>query len=41
MMRVLVADDEAPARGKLQRWLSEQSDVQVIAESEEIGRAHV
>ncbi len=35
MMRVLVADDEAPARGKLQRWLSEQSDVQVIAESED------
>ena len=33
MMRVLVADDEAPARGKLQRWLSEQADVQVIAES--------
>src|SRR5688572_4927656 len=34
-MRVLVADDEAPARGKLQRWLSEQSDVEVIAESED------
>ena len=35
MMRVLVADDEAPARGKLQRWLSEQPDVEVIAESED------
>lgn len=33
MMRVLVADDEAPARGKLQRWLSEQPDVEVVAES--------
>lgn len=35
MMRVLVADDEAPARGKLQRWLSEQPDVEVVAESED------
>ena len=35
MMRVLVADDEAPARGKLQRWLSEQSDIEVVAESED------
>ncbi len=35
MMRVLVADDEAPARGKLQRWLSEQADVEVVAESED------
>jgi two-component system LytT family response regulator len=35
VMRVLVADDEAPARGKLQRWLSEQPDVEVIAESED------
>src|SRR5262249_28756571 len=35
MMRVIVADDEAPARGKLQRWLSEQSDIEVIAESDD------
>ena len=35
MMRVLVADDEAPARGKLQRWLSEQADVEVVAQSED------
>jgi two-component system, LytTR family, response regulator len=35
MMRVLVADDEAPARSKLQRWLSEQSDIEVVAESED------
>jgi two-component system LytT family response regulator len=35
MMRVVVADDEAPARGKLQRWLNEQADVEVIAESED------
>jgi two-component system LytT family response regulator len=34
-MRVLVADDEAPARGKLQRWLSEQGDIEVVAESED------
>ena len=31
MMRVLVADDEAPARDKLQRWLSEQADIEVVA----------
>lgn len=30
MMRVLIADDEAPARDKLQRWLSEQSDLEVV-----------
>jgi two-component system LytT family response regulator len=35
MMRVLVADDEAPARGKLQRWLSEQGDIEVVAESDD------
>ena len=31
MIRTLVVDDEAPARAKLQRWLSEQEDVEVIA----------
>jgi len=39
MMRVLVADDEAPARGKLQRWLSEQPDIEVVAEAEDGLRA--
>lgn len=33
MIRVLVADDEAPARGKLHRWLSEQADIDVVAQS--------
>ena len=31
MMRVLIADDESPARDKLQRWLSEQGDIEVVA----------
>jgi two-component system LytT family response regulator len=31
MMRVLVADDEAPAREKIERWLGEHADVEVIA----------
>lgn len=34
-MRVLIADDESPARDKLQRWLGEQSDVAVVARSED------
>lgn len=34
MIRVLIADDEAPARAKLQRWLSEQSDIQVVGEAD-------
>jgi two-component system LytT family response regulator len=33
MMRVLVVDDEAPARAKLSCWLGEQVDVQVIGEA--------
>jgi two-component system LytT family response regulator len=33
MMRVLIADDEAPARDKLRRWLADQSDVQIVAEA--------
>ena len=33
MMRVLVADDETPARAKLTRWLGEQADVQVTDEA--------
>lgn len=35
MIRVLIADDEAPARDKLQRWLSEQPDIEVVARSED------
>ena len=31
-MRVLIVDDEAPARDKLRRWLAEQPDVAVIGE---------
>jgi two-component system LytT family response regulator len=33
MIRVLIADDEAPARDKLSRWLSEQADIQVAAQA--------
>ncbi|MFC4309913.1 LytR/AlgR family response regulator transcription factor [Steroidobacter flavus] len=35
MIRVLVADDESPARDKLQRWLGELSDIEVVARSED------
>ena len=35
MMRVLVADDESPARDKLQRWLSEQVGIEVVARAED------
>jgi two-component system, LytTR family, response regulator len=31
MIRVLVADDEAPAREKLGRWVAEQPDMEVVA----------
>jgi two-component system, LytTR family, response regulator len=34
-MRVLIADDESPARDKLQRWLSEQADIDVVARAED------
>jgi two-component system LytT family response regulator len=34
-MRVLIADDESPARDKLQRWLSEQADIEVVARAED------
>lgn len=33
MMRVLIADDESPARDKLRRWLSEQADIEVLADA--------
>jgi two-component system LytT family response regulator len=32
-MRVLIADDEGPARDKLRRWLAEQSTCEVVAEA--------
>jgi len=32
MMRVLIVDDEAPARDKLRRWLAEQPDVALVGE---------
>jgi len=32
MMRVLIVDDEAPARDKLRRWLAEDSDVALVGE---------
>jgi two-component system LytT family response regulator len=33
MISVLIADDEAPARSKLQRWLSEQPEIDIIGEA--------
>ena len=33
MMRVLIADDEAPARDKLRRWLAEQPDVELLPDA--------
>src|SRR5262245_38560091 len=35
MIRILIADDESPARDKLQRWLGELSDVDVVARAED------
>ena len=35
MIRVLIADDEAPARDKLHRWLSEQADIEVVLGAED------
>lgn len=34
MIRVVIADDEAPAREKLERWLSEQADMTVVGVAE-------
>lgn len=39
MIRVLIADDEPPARDKLQRWLGEQSDLEVVARADDGLRA--
>lgn len=33
-MRVLIVDDEAPARAKMRRYLGEQADVEIIGEAE-------
>ncbi len=33
MMRVLIVDDEAPARDKLRRWLGEHADIDVVGEA--------
>lgn len=33
MIRTLIVDDEAPARDKLRRWLTEEADVEVVGES--------
>lgn len=35
MIRVLVADDESPARDKLHRWLAELSDIEVVSRAED------
>ena len=35
MIRVVIADDESPARDKLQRWLGEQADLEVVARAED------
>jgi two-component system LytT family response regulator len=32
MMRVLIVDDEPPARDKLRRWLADQADIDLIGE---------
>lgn len=33
MIRILIAEDEAPARSKLSRWLIEQPDFQLVGEA--------
>jgi len=35
VIRVVIADDESPARDKLQRWLRELSDIEVVAHAED------
>jgi two-component system, LytTR family, response regulator len=34
LIRVMVVDDESPARAKLRRWLAEQADVELVAEAQ-------
>ena len=33
MIRMLIVDDEAPARDKLRRWLAEDADIEIVGES--------
>ncbi|HEX3912484.1 MAG TPA: LytTR family transcriptional regulator DNA-binding domain-containing protein [Steroidobacteraceae bacterium] len=33
MIRTLIADDEERARAKLQRWLAEQTDIEIVAQA--------
>jgi two-component system LytT family response regulator len=35
MIRAMIADDEAPAREKLEHWLAEQADVEVVGSAED------
>ncbi|HKT29356.1 LytTR family DNA-binding domain-containing protein [Dyella sp.] len=35
MMRTVIADDEAPARQKLERWIAKQSDMAVVGSAED------
>jgi two-component system, LytTR family, response regulator len=35
MIRIVIADDESPARDKLQRWLGEHGDLEVVAQAED------
>jgi two-component system LytT family response regulator len=35
MIRVVIADDEAPAREKLEHWLAEQPDITVVGSAED------
>jgi len=35
MIRVVIADDEAPAREKLERWVGEQPDMAVVGSAED------
>ncbi|GAB2561454.1 response regulator transcription factor [Dyella jejuensis] len=35
MIRAVIADDEAPAREKLERWLAEQPDLAVVGSAED------
>jgi len=33
MIRTMIVDDEAPARDKLQRWLAEQAEIEIVAQA--------
>lgn len=35
MIRALIVDDEAPAREKLERWVGEQADMEVVGSAED------